>query len=144
MAMTDITIKLGTGHIDWPAVCELIRRAPLGTRDPEKLKMASENSYAVCTAYSGRDLIGFGRALSDGSYQSAIYDVVVLPAFQGRGVGRGIMDALIGALPQGALILMHVVPGKQAFYRKFGFGDLRTGMGRFPDPAKARADGYLV
>ena len=144
MAMPDITIKLGTDHVDWPAVCELIRQAPLGTRDPEKLKTASENSYAVCTAYAGRDLIGFGRALSDGAYQSSIYDVVVLPAFQGQGVGQALMDALIAALPQDTLILMHVVPGKQEFYRKFGFGDLKTGMGRFPDPAKARANGYLA
>jgi ribosomal protein S18 acetylase RimI-like enzyme len=144
MTMTDITVKLGTDHVDWPAVCELIRRAPLGTRDPEKLKTAAENSYAVCTAYAGRELIGFGRALSDGVYQSSIYDVVVLPALQGQGVGQAIMDALITALPPDTLILVHVAPGKQEFYRKFGFGDLKTGMGRFPDPVKARSNGYLV
>ena len=33
-------------------------------------------------------LIGFGRAISDGEYQGAIYDVAVLPENQGKGVGR--------------------------------------------------------
>lgn len=142
--MNAISIKLGTDHVDWTAVCEVIRRAPLGTRDPQKLQWAAENSTTVCTAYFGEDLVGFGRALSDGQYQSAIYDVVVLPEFQGQGVGKAIMEALLRSLPQDALILMHVAPEKQNFYRKFGFGDLKTGMGRFPDPEKARANGYLV
>ena len=38
----NISIKYGTKHIDWVALCEIIRLAPLGTvtREPEKLKIA--------------------------------------------------------------------------------------------------------
>ena len=138
-----IEIKYGTKHIDWKELCEIIRLAPLGKRDPEKLKIAVHNSYTVCTAYCEGKMVGFGRALSDGQYQSAIYDVVVLPKFQNLGVGRAIMVSLLAKLPKSGPVLIYVEPGKQKFYQKFGFGNLRTGMGLFPNPEKSRAKGHL-
>ena len=139
----DISIKYGTANIDWTALCEIFRLAPLGTREPEKLKIASANSHTVCSAYVGQKIVGFGRAISDSQYQSAIYDVVVLPEFQNQGVGKTIMEALLEKLPKSAPVLIFVAPGKQDFYRKFGFGNLITGMGLFPNPDMSRAKGYL-
>jgi ribosomal protein S18 acetylase RimI-like enzyme len=139
-----IHIRYGTEHLNYQALCELIRLAPLGERDPAKMQKAAENSYVVCSAYLGTELVGFGRAISDGQYQAAIYDIVVLPHYQGKGIGRQVMQALLDKLPEGSLSLIYVVPGKQKFYEKFGFGNLTTGMGRFADPEKARRNGYLA
>lgn len=139
----DIIIKYGTENIDWVALCDIFRLAPLGTREPEKLKIAAENSHTVCSAYFDQKIIGFGRAISDGQYQSAIYDVVVLPEFQNQGVGKRIMEALLDKIPKSGPVLIYVAPGKQDFYRKFGFGNLKTGMGLFPNPETSRANGYL-
>lgn len=141
--MVTFIVKSGTDGIDWQAVCAIFPLAPLGTRDPEKLRLASEKSYAVCTAYADEAVIGFGRALSDGQYQSAIYDMVVLPDYQGKGVGRAIMDKLMALLPVTSNIIIYAAPGKEPFYRKLGFGRLTTGMGRFADPDKARRGGYF-
>jgi ribosomal protein S18 acetylase RimI-like enzyme len=138
-----IEIRFGTDRLDWGAVCRIFERAPLGTRDPEKLRRSAENSYVVCSAWDGEVVVGYGSAISDGEYHSAIYDVVVLPEYQGRGVGRAIMQALLGRLPRGS-VLIYVVPGREGFYRKLGFANLATGMGIFPDPDKARSGGYLV
>lgn len=138
-----IVIQYGTENIDWAALCEIVRRAPLGTREPETLKKAAENSHVVCSAFDDQKIIGFGRALSDGHYQSAIYDVVVLPEYQNQGVGKAIMEALLEKLPKNAPVLIFVSPGKQGFYRRFGFGNLKTGMGLFPNPDMSRAKGYL-
>ncbi|OEU51134.1 MAG: GCN5 family acetyltransferase [Desulfobulbaceae bacterium S3730MH12] len=139
----EISIKYGSENIDWVTLCEIFRRAPLGTRKPDKLKIAVENSFSVCSAFVDSRMIGFGRAISDGQYQSAIYDVVVLPEFQKHGAGKIIMDALLEKLPKSGPVLIYVVPGKQDFYRKFGFGNLKTGMGLFPNPEMSRARGYL-
>ena len=139
----NISIKYGTENIDWFALCEIFRLAPLGTREPEKLKIAAENSHTVCSAYVDKKIVGFGRAISDGQYQSAIYDVVVLPEYQNQGVGRLVMEAILEKLPKSGLVLIFVAPGKQDFYRKFGFGNLKTGMGLFPHPEMSRAKGYL-
>jgi predicted N-acetyltransferase YhbS len=67
----------------------------------------------------------------------------VLPAFQGKGIGRSIMVALLEKLPKAAPVLIFTAPGKQDFYRKLGFGNLKTGMGLFPNPDISRAKGYL-
>ena len=136
-------IRYGTDHIDWDELCRIFPLAPLGTRDPVKLRQASKNSHTVISVYADNTLIGFGRALSDGCYQSAVYDVVVLPDFQGQGIGRAIMTALLDRLPPDSTIFIYVAPGKQVFYEQLGFGHLTTGMGRFPDPEKSRANGYL-
>jgi len=139
----NISIKFGTENIDWVALCEIFRLAPLGSREPEKLKIAAENSHTVCSAYVDQKIIGFGRAISDSQYQSAIYDVVVLPEFQNQGIGRRIMEAILDKLPFSSTVLIYVAPGKQNFYRNFGFGNLKTGIGLFPNPEMSRAKGYL-
>jgi ribosomal protein S18 acetylase RimI-like enzyme len=139
----NIQIRYGIDNIDWIALCELIRLSPLGTRDPERLRIAAENSFVVCSAFVADEIIGFGRALSDGQYQSAIYDVVVSPHHQGQGVGKLLMESLLKRLPQQAATLIYTAPGKQGFYEKLGFGHLKTGMGLFPDPLKSRENGYL-
>ncbi len=139
----NLSKKYGTEDIDWAALSEIIRLAPLGTREPEKLEIASENSFVVCSVYVDGKMIGFGRAISDGQYQSAIYDVVVLPEFQNQGVGKTIMNALLEKLPETSIILIFAAPGKEKFYRKFGFGNLKTGMGLFPNAEWFRANGYI-
>lgn len=137
------SIRHGTRHIDWEELCEIFIQAPLGMRDPKKLRRASENSHTVVTAFVDGRLVGFGRAISDGEYQSAIYDVVVLPEFQKKGIGISIMNGLLDSLPKGTTILIYSAPGKQDFYRKSGFCSLKTGMGLFPNPELSRAKGYL-
>lgn len=139
----NLSIKYGTEDIDWPAVCEIIRLAPLGTREPDELELASINSYVVCSVFVDGKMIGFGRAISDGQFQSAIYDVVVLPEFQKQGVGKAIMNALLEKLPKTSKILIFAAPGKQNFYRQFGFRNLKTGMGLFPEAEWFRANGYI-
>lgn len=101
---------------------------------------------AIWFAHRPKDgsVIGFGRALSDGVYQSAIYDVTVLPEYQGQGIGKKIMEALLSKLPQGqGPVLIYVAPGKEGFYKKLGFEPLLTGMGLFRSPDEARKKGLI-
>jgi hypothetical protein len=48
----NISIKFGTDNIDWAALCEIFRRAPLGTREPDKLKIAAENRIFTASSVS--------------------------------------------------------------------------------------------
>jgi len=130
-----LEIKWGTEHLDWEDVCKMLERSSLGTRDPARLRRAAENSYQVCSAYDNGTIVGFSRAISDGEYQSAIYDMAVLPEYQGNHVGEAIMKALLDRLPRG-VIMIYVVRGKEGFYRKFGFWMLDTGMVKFHNPEK--------
>jgi predicted N-acetyltransferase YhbS len=68
---------------------------------------------------------------------------VVLPAYQRKGVGRAIVEALLDSVPDQATVMIYSVPGKEGFYRKLGFEPLKTGMAIFPDADAARASGYV-
>ena len=129
----NLTIKFGTDHLDWRKVCQMLEAAPLGIRSPDRLRRAAESSYVVCSVYKGNRIVGFGRAISDGEYQSAIYDMAVFPEDQGQGIGKAIIEALLNRLPKG-VIMLYTAPGKSGFYKKFGFWMIDSGMIKFHNP----------
>lgn len=113
--------------VDWFKAAEIFKLAPLGIREPEKLRRAFENSYITCCAYCSEKLVGMARAISDGEYQAAIYDLVLLPEFQRKGVGANIISNLHNRLPVETIIL-YSVPGKEQFYEKLGYNKMLTAM----------------
>ncbi len=70
-----------------------------------------------------------GRALTDGEYHATIYDVVVDPEYQRRGVGSRVMSELLARLPVWRVLL---VAGRevQPFYRRLGFESYDNVMAR--------------
>ena len=104
-------------------------------------KTAFENSYAVVFVYDDDKLIGFGRAISDCAYQAAIYDVAVSEAYQGRGLGRMIVNNILEKLPQCSFIL-YATPGKEGFYEKLDFKKMKTGMALFRNADEMQMYGF--
>jgi ribosomal protein S18 acetylase RimI-like enzyme len=129
-------------NVDWNAVAYVMEMAPLAKRDPEQLRRACQNSAVVVFAYDQTQLVGWGRAISDGEFCAALYDVVVLPAYQGCGVGRSIIAALLKKLPSHSVTL-YAAPGKEAFYEKLGFHRMKTSMGKFSDVKQMQQSGYI-
>ena len=137
-----ISLHFNTENIDWQKIAEIFEKAPLATRDPEKLSRAAKNSELVCFAKDDDKFVGFARAISDLEYQAAIYDLCILPDYQSKGVGKMIMNALKEKL--GPLnIILYAVPGKEGFYKKLGFVPMLTAMGIFQDEAGMIERGYL-
>ena len=64
---------------------------------PESLRFQT-NSTLVIFAFDGDTLVGTARAITDLEYHAGIYDVAVLPEYQGRGVGRQMMEWLLNRL----------------------------------------------
>ena len=128
-----LSIKTDCGDVDWQAIVDLLKEVGMAYHDPEVHKKAFEASHTAVFIYEGSRLIGFGRAISDGLYQGAIYDVAVLPEAQGKGIGKLIMQTIMARLPNCNLIL-YATPGMEGFYRKLGFGSMKTGMARFTNP----------
>ncbi len=128
--------------IDWTELASVIERAPLGTRDPSIVQQSFTGSYARCFVEDNGQLVGAGRAISDGATNSAIFDVVVLPEYQGRGIGKAIMHYLLERLPERSVLLVSV-PRQEPFYRKLGFHKLRTAYLRHKDIDRWVQDGYI-
>lgn len=140
--MNEVTLSFECTGVDWAQAAQVFECAPLGTREPSKLKRSFENSSLVCFAWSRGTLVGFARALTDFEYQGSIYDMCVSPKYQGKGLGRTIMEALLKRLPVETIILF-AVPGKETFYEKLGFHRMTTAMGRFVHLQKMRDSGYV-
>ena len=94
----DIRVENDCYNIDWNHIKEILKAAGMSYFDEDTHKKAFENSYSTVFIYDGNELIGFGRSISDGVYQAAIYDVAVLPSYQGSGIGRIIINNIFNEL----------------------------------------------
>lgn len=129
--------------IDWNELVALYDAAPLGVKNARDLETVFTNSRYRCFAYEDRRLVAAGRALADGADVSYIADVAVHPSHQGTGVGKEVVSRLVALSKDHKKILLYAVPGKEGFYRKFGFLRMLTAMAIFEDPSRSIKQGYV-
>lgn len=137
----ELKVENTTTNVDWDDVVDILKEAGMSTHSSEVHKRAFENSYSVVFVFENETLIAFGRAISDGEYQSAIYDVAVLPSYQEKGIGRLIVQNLVNKTPNCNFIL-YASPGKEQFYEKEKFRKMKTGMALFVDGEKMKIKGF--
>jgi ribosomal protein S18 acetylase RimI-like enzyme len=138
-----ITFSTDIANVSWQELARVFELAPLGKkRDPAQLELAFHNSLLKVFAFDGDKLVGTGRALSDGVWRAAIYDVAVLPEYQGQGIGSAIIRHLVEHAKTD-VIMLYAAPGSEAFYERFGFSKMKTAMAIFPDREQAMARGFI-
>lgn len=137
----DFAIRYDCGGVDWQRVSDILKEVGMAFFAPDAHQKAFEASHTVVFVYDGSQLIGFGRALSDGVYQAAIYDVAIAPEFQGRGLGRTIMTSILSRIAHCNVILYASV-GKEGFYKTLGMRRMKTGMALFKNSAAMAAKGF--
>jgi ribosomal protein S18 acetylase RimI-like enzyme len=130
--------------VDWQELSDLMRAAPLGNKPPELLRTAFTNSLYRCFVFDEGRLVGTGRVLGDGVDAAYLCDVAILPSHQGRGLGDAIIARLLARARGHRKIILYAVPGKEGFYKRFGFKRMSTAMAIFDDPAAAAAGGYVT
>jgi ribosomal protein S18 acetylase RimI-like enzyme len=113
----------------------------MGYHDPDVHRQAFEASHTTIFVYSDGNMIGFGRAISDGAYQAAIYDCAVIPEFQGKGIGKLIVQSILQHVSH-CNIILYASPGKEGFYEKYGFRKMKTGMALFKEGAAMKEGGF--
>jgi len=129
--------------IDWNALTAVYRAAPLGNKTPDGLKTAFTNSMYRCFVFDDGQLVGAGRVLADGVDCAYLCDVALLPSHQGRGLGQQIVERLVALSRGHRKIILYAVPGKEPFYRRFGFRRMLTAMAIFEDADAAGKRGYI-
>jgi GNAT superfamily N-acetyltransferase len=114
----------------------------------EQLHQALQHSWYSISAYDGDRLVGFGRVISDGMLHALIVEMIVLPDYQGQGIGSRILNDLVTRCKSNGIrdIQLFCAKGKAGFYEKHGFVKRPAdapGMGikwRSPEPdAKTHA-----
>ncbi|CAM5194859.1 Acetyltransferase (GNAT) family protein OS=Ureibacillus acetophenoni OX=614649 GN=SAMN05877842_11740 PE=4 SV=1 [Ureibacillus acetophenoni] len=108
----------------------------------EIIRQVFEASNVIALVMVDGRIVGFGRALSDGVFNAAIYDVVVHKDYQNQGIARKIMEFLLDQLKNVSCVHLISTTGNEEFYKKLGLKKLKTGMGRYLNPNLS--DEYLI
>ncbi|OFX66920.1 MAG: GNAT family N-acetyltransferase [Bacteroidetes bacterium GWE2_29_8] len=137
----NLRLQFDTTNINWDIVVDTLQKVGMVYHANEIHKRAFNNSHTVVFVFDEENLIGFGRAISDGEYQAAIYDVAVLPDYQRKGIGKMIIQYIIKNNPNCNFIL-YASPGKEKFYEKENFRQMKTGMALFFNGKKMRENGF--
>jgi ribosomal protein S18 acetylase RimI-like enzyme len=81
-------------------------------------------SRRVVSAWSGQELVGFGRATSDGVYRAVLWDVLVAEAYRGQGIGTNLVQGLLQSGEMQRVEKIYLMTTKSAqFYHKLGFSE---------------------
>ena len=90
-------------------------------------KNALNNAFHITTVRDDGCAVGMIRVLSDGSYANFITDVIVIPEYQRRGIGKELMRRTVeymkSTMEPGETIILYLMSaiGKEQFYKQFGF-----------------------
>lgn len=110
-----------------------------GTRENLIVEEALKNTlYSLCV-YDDDKLIGYGRIIGDKTIFLYIQDIMVIPEYQNKHIGTGIIENLLKQIKKYKKINPNIrtylgaSKGKEHFYEKFGFisrpnEDLGAGM----------------
>lgn len=91
-------------------------------RSLEDLSIAIANSEPVVSVWDEERLIGFARATSDGIYRATIWDVAIHPDYQGRGLGRKLVQTVLSHPRMSRVERVYLMTThQQRFYERIGF-----------------------
>lgn len=116
-----IIYKYSNDNVNFDDVYRILGLAFSGRNmgDVEKIKESFLNSSNVIYCYDGEELIGFARAISDTTW-AVIYNVALNPKYQGRGIGKEIINRLVESL-KGKIIFTYTHPRTISLYEHLGF-----------------------
>lgn len=95
---------------------------------PQKHLEILQNSYKCFLALEGEKVVGFINAISDGVHAAYIPLLEVLPEYQGKGIGRKLVELMLSELKEFYMIDLVCDEKMTGFYNKFGLQKF-TAMG---------------
>ena len=131
-----IDYRIGTEKIEWDALFQLYRDVGLvgglaKNGETDKVRAAFEHSQKIVTAWFNGRMIGAGRLISDGVCYGTLFDVGVLPEYQKKGVGKGIMTKLLEGNDHLQVYTTSAF-GSEDFFKKLGFKRHKSAYAKYP------------
>ena len=108
-------------------------------RPVEQVKVALDNGLFNVTAVCDGKVVGMGRLVGDGAMYWYLQEIIVLPEYQGCGIGKSIVNRLLKYIKDNSIpgtnvsIGLTAVKGKEPFYEKLGFIVHSQGMLMYMD-----------
>ena len=97
------------------------------SRSINELKKCLANSDVIISLWVGNEIVGFGRALTDGIYRGVLWDIVIDQNHQGRGYGKLIVQNLLSSKKiKNTQKLYLMTTNKKLFYSQFDFKEVTS------------------
>lgn len=95
------------------------------TDEPDLLMKAIENSQKVWTLWEGEKLIGLARTIGDEATICYLQDILVLKAYQGRGLGGYLLKEIMkeNKKIRQFVLLTDDTEKTKGFYKKLGLSE---------------------
>ena len=90
-------------------------------RTRETVEALLQGAARVVGLYDGAETVGFCRIASDGATYAFLFDVFVLPAYRGRGLGVALVREAVDDGPHTDLPWFLGTRDAHDLYRRFGF-----------------------
>ena len=91
------------------------------------LKKCLANSDVIVSLWVGNEIVGFGRALSDGIYRGVLWDIVIDQDYQGKGFGKLIVKNLLFSKKiKNAKKIYLMTTNKKLFYSQLDFKEVTS------------------
>ena len=91
------------------------------------LKKSLANSDVIISIWVGNEIVGFGRALTDGIYRGVLWDIVIDQNYQSKGFGRLIVKKILSSKKiKNTKKLYLMTTNKKLFYSQFNFKEVTT------------------
>jgi len=96
-------------------------------RSLNDLKKCLANSDVIISIWLGNEIVGFGRALSDGVYRGVLWDIVIDQDHQGNGYGRLIVQNLLNSKKMKNTKKIYLMTtNKKLFYSQVDFKEVSS------------------
>lgn len=106
---------------------EITEKVGWGIRKKEIIEEALNNTLFSVAAYDKNRIVGYGRIIGDKTIFLHIQDIIVIPEYQGKGIGSKIMEELLKQIDiykrvnPNIRTYLGATKGREAFYERFGF-----------------------
>ena len=98
------------------------------TNQPQMLAQALTHSLAIYLARDGEKIVGLVRLVGDGFSSVFVQDLIVLPSYQGQGIGSNLMKEALADYKDAYQVQLATEQTEKTlgFYRSLGFETLST------------------
>ncbi len=97
------------------------------SRTINDLKKCLANSDVIISVWVGNEIVGFGRALTDGVYRGVLWDIVIDKNYQSKGFGTLIIRNLLSSKKiKNTKKLYLMTTNKKLFYSQFDFKEVTS------------------